>query len=311
MTRRVIIVTNCTNRKRVGDDTVTLTAADMNGSLSSVAARWGKAIRKVRPSKEAQDIYMGRAFSEARQVAASLGGTLYIVSAGLGVVGATEAIPSYNLTVAEGDNSLKPLLTHLGKRPSDWWTALTTELGQQRSVRALLESNADALALFALPGSYIALIAEDLASLTQRQLSRVRIITSDHGRTLVPEHARHVALPYDERLEGSSYVGTRTDFPQRALRHFIEVLTGHELSVDDARASVSAAMLALKKPVIPLRERKTDSEILTLLRKNWDRFDGASARLLRYLRDEALVACEQSRFRNLWCRLQQDLANEG
>ncbi|MEX3639191.1 hypothetical protein [Paraburkholderia sp. BR14320] len=307
----MIIVTNCTNRKRVGDDTVTLTAADMNGSLSSVAARWGKAIRKVRPSKEAQDIYMGRAFSEARQVAASLGGTLYIVSAGLGVVGATEAIPSYNLTVAEGDNSLKPLLTHLGKRPSDWWTALTTELGQQRSVRALLESNADALALFALPGSYIALIAEDLASLTQRQLSRVRIITSDHGRTLVPEHARHVALPYDERLEGSSYVGTRTDFPQRALRHFIEVLTGHELSVDDARASVSAAMLALKKPVIPLRERKTDSEILTLLRKNWDRFDGASARLLRYLRDEALVACEQSRFRNLWCRLQQDLANEG
>ncbi|WP_250519263.1 hypothetical protein [Caballeronia sp. NCTM1] len=203
------------------------------------------------------------------------------------------------------------MLTHLGKRPSDWWTALTTELGQQRSVRALLENNANSLALFALPGSYIALIADDLASLTQKQLSRVRIITSDHGRTLVPENARHVTLPYDERLEGSSYVGTRTDFPQRALRHFIETLTGHQLSLDEARASVSAAMFALKKPVIPVRERKTDSEILALLRKNWGRFDGASARLLRYLRDEALVACEQSRFRSLWCRLQQDLADGG
>ncbi|MGF6923880.1 hypothetical protein OKW28_008077 [Paraburkholderia sp. 40] len=70
-------------------------------------------------------------------------------------------------------------------------------------------------------------------------------------------------------------------------------------------------MLALKKPVIPVRERKTDSEILALLRKNWDRFDGTSARLLRFLRDEALVACEQSRFRNLWCHLQQDLAKKG
>lgn len=311
MTCKVIIVTNCTNRKRIGDDSATLTVADMNGSLSSVAARWGKAIRKVRPSKQAQDVYMGRAFSEARHVTASLGGALHIISAGLGVVAAAEAIPSYNLTVAEGANSLKPLLTQLGKRPSDWWTALTTELGVQRSVRALIETNSDALALFALPGSYIALIAEDLACLTQKQLDKVRIITSDHGRSLVPEEARHVVLPYDERLEGSAYVGTRTDFPQRALRHFVESLSGHQLSIDDAKTAVSAAMLALKKPVIPVRERKTDSEILVLLRKNWDRFDGASARLLRYLRDEALVACEQSRFRNLWCHLQQDLANKG
>lgn len=310
-TCKVIVVTNCTNRKRVDDGTVTLTAADMRGPLSSVAARWSKALRKVCPSRQAQNVYVGRAFSEARQVTATLGGHLYIISAGLGVVDAAEVIPSYNLTVAEGANSLKPLLTHLGKGPSDWWAALTTELGQQRSVRALLEKNADALVLFALPGSYIALIAEDLASLTRRQLSNIRIITSAHGQSLVPENARHVALPYDERLEGSSYVGTRTDFPQRALRHFIDALAGHQLSIDEARASVSAAMLALKKPVVPVRERKTDSEILALLRKNWDRFDGASARLLRYLRDEALVACEQSRFRSLWCYLQQDLANKG
>lgn len=311
MTCRVIVVTNCTNRKRVGDDTVALTSADMSGSLSSVAARWGNAIRNARPSKQAQDVYMGRAFSEARQVTAALNGTLHIISAGLGVVDAADAIPSYNLTVAEGANSLKPLLKQLGKRPSDWWTALTTELGKQRSVGALLERNADALALVALPGSYIALIAEDLASLTQTQLSKVRIITSDHGRSLVPEQARHVVLPYDERLQGSSYVGTRTDFPQRALRHFIETQAGHQLSLDDARMAVSAAMLTLKKPIIPVRERKTDSEILALLHKNWHRFDGASARLLRYLRDEALVACEQSRFRNLWCHLKHDLANRG
>ncbi|MGF6923881.1 hypothetical protein [Paraburkholderia sp. 40] len=247
MTCKVIVVTNCTNRKRVGEDAVTLASADMGGSLSSVAARWGKAIRKVRPSRQAQDIYVGRGFSEARQVTATLGGTLHIISAGLGVVGGADPIPSYDLTVADGANSLKPLLAKLGKGPNDWWKALTTEFGQQRSVRALLENNADTLALFALPGSYIALIADDLASLTPQQLNRVRIITSDHGRALVPEHARHVALPYDERLEGSSYAGTRTDFPQRALRHFIDVLSGHRLSIDDARASVSEAHARTKE----------------------------------------------------------------
>uniref|UniRef100_E1T3X4 DUF6884 domain-containing protein n=1 Tax=Burkholderia sp. (strain CCGE1003) TaxID=640512 RepID=E1T3X4_BURSG len=311
MSHKTIVVTNCTNRKRVGDDAVVLSAANMVGSLPSLAARWGSAITKSHSSGQAQDIYMGRAFSEARQVTAMLGGTLYVISAGLGVVSAQDEIPSYNLTVAEGSNSLKPLLAQLGKQPSDWWAALIAELGKQRSVRAMLERNADALALFALPGSYIALIAEDLASLTQEQLGRIRIITSDHGRSLLPEQAHHVVLPYDERLEGSSYAGTRTDFPQRALRHFVEVLSGQQLAIDDAKAAVTAAMCAFKKPIIPVRERKTDSEILMLLRKNWHRFDGASTRLLRYLRDDALVACEQSRFRNLWNRLQQDLTTKG
>ncbi|MPW20155.1 hypothetical protein GCT13_25515 [Paraburkholderia sp. CNPSo 3157] len=240
-----------------------------------------------------------------------LDGSLHVISAGLGVIRGEDAIPAYNLTVAEGANSLKPLLAHLGKNPSDWWAALTAELGEPRSVRALLESNADALVLFALPGSYIALITEELSSLKPNQLRRLRIVTSVRGQSLVPERARHVVLPYDERLEGSSYAGTRTDFPQRALRHFVEVLSGHRLPLDDARAAVSAAMLALKKPVIPVRERKTDSEILALLRKNWRRFDGTSSRLLRYLRDEALVACEQSRFRALWSHLQQDLSTKG
>jgi len=310
MTRKVLVVTNCTNRKRAGDGTAILAAADLNGSLSSVAARWGRELKKTQPSKQAQEIYMGRTFSEARRVTAMLDGTLHIVSAGLGIIGAADVIPSYNLTVAEGANSLRPLLTQLGKRPSDWWAALIAELGEQHSVRALLERNADALVLFALPGSYITLIAEDLASLTQKQLGQVRIITSDLGQSLMPEQVRHVVLPYDERLEGSPYMGTRNDFPQRALRHFIEVLSGHQLTIDDAKTGVLEAMSALKKPVIPVRERKTDNEILALLRRNWGRFDGASVRLLRYLRDEALVACEQSRFRNLWCHLQQDLTNK-
>jgi len=201
---------------------------------------------------------------------------------------------------------VKPLLVRLGQEPSDWWRVLTAELGARHTIPALLQRHSGALALFALPGSYVALIAEDLASLTEVQVNRIRIITSDHGRAFVPDNVRHVALPYDERLEGSSYAGTRTDFAQRAMRHFVETLEGHRLSVDEAHASVANAMRNLTKPVVPMREKKTDAEILALLRENWHRFDGASTRLLRFLRDEALVACEQGRFRGLWSDLQQE-----
>lgn len=311
MTRKVIVVTNCTNRKRAGGASVTLATIGGGDSLTSVAARWAKVVQKVPASRLARDVYMGRAFTEARRVAETLEGALHIISAGLGVVGALDPIPSYDLTVSDSTNSLKPLLFQLGKEPSDWWTALTAALGGQCSVRALLEREVDALVLFAMPGSYVNLIAEDLASLTKSQISKIRIITSDHGQKLVPGNVRHVVLPYDERLEGSSYAGTRTDFPHRALRHFIEVLDGHQLSLKEAKAAVLTAMSTLKKPLLPVRERKTDAEILALLRKDWDRFDGASARLLRYLRDEALVACEQSRFRNLWCVLKQELTMRG
>lgn len=312
MAHKAIVVTNCTNRKRQsGVGVVALAAVETSGPLATVAARWAKAVRKARPSSEARDVYMGRAFTEAQRVTATLKGTLHIISAGLGVVDAADRIPSYDLTVSEGTNSLKPLLIQLGKEPSDWWAALTAELGGQHSVPALLDRHPDTLALFALPGSYVALIAQDLASLTKTQISRIRIVTSDHGRTFLPDNVRHVALPYDERLEGSAYAGTRTDFAQRALRHFIEVLGGHRLSPEEARATVANAMRNLKKPAVPVREKKTDAEILALLRKNWHRFDGASTRLLRYLRDEELVACEQGRFRGLWCELQQELDTKG
>lgn len=310
MARKVIVVTNCTNRKRVGGG-LSLAEIEISGPLASVAARWTKAIAKASPSRQAQDVYAGRSFAEARRVAETLKGTLHVISAGLGVVDASDPIPSYDLTVAGGAGSVKPLLARLGKEPADWWSALTAELGDQSSVRALLDRHPDSMALFALPGSYIKLIAQDLAFLTKSQVSRTRIITSDHGQALVPDIARHVVLPYDERLEGSSYAGTRTDFAQRALRHFTEVLAGHRLSAEEGRVAVAKAMRALRKPVVPMREKKTDAEIMTLLRKNWHRFDGSSTRLLRYLRDEAMVACEQGRFRSLWCLLQHDLGTKG
>ena len=69
-------------------------------------------------------------------------------------------------------------------------------------------------------------------------------------------------------------------------------------------------MDALQKPALPTRARKTDADILDLLRQHWERLNGSATALLRYLRDEALVSCEQSRFRALRQQLLVDRNND-
>jgi len=308
--QEVLVITNCTNRKRTAAGRVEFSALDASGTLQTVAARWVRAIGNAPAEMQAQNLYMGRAFAEARHVAEGLRGKLHIVSAGLGIVSADEEVPAYDLTVAGGPNSLKSLLARHAQHPGDWWGALTEEFGSRRSVRALLCSGSQKLALFALPGSYVALIAQELASLTNSQVNQVRLITSEHGQSYLPDRVRHIVMPYDERLESSPFSGTRTDFAQRALRHFVEILGGHRLTPDEGRIAVADAMASMTKRVIPDREKKTDREIIVLLRDNWHRFGGASNRLLRFLRDDALVACEQSRFRNLWRAVQHELAEK-
>jgi hypothetical protein len=165
--------------------------------------------------------------------------------------------------------------------------------------------------LLAVPSAYLGLLARELADLSEADIARLRIITSPHGASTLPARLQSTVMPYDERLEGlEAYAGTRSDFPQRALRHYVAVLEGHSLPLEAARQQVSEAMTALRKPVLPERQRKTDEEIMALLRKNWARFNGSATPLLRFLRDEALVACEQSRFRSLRQHLLTELNNK-
>lgn len=290
---------------------MSLSEAQRRGTLEGITRRWVKALEKAPCIDEAQNVYSGRSILEAKSATKAVNGELYIVSAGLGLIHASDHIPAYDLTVSGGIGSLEPVLTKLGKRPSDWWSALINELNPARSVQSLIEANKKTRFLFALPAGYLDLIAEDLDKLTLSQAAQLRIITSKLGEGVLPQRLRRLVLPYDERLEGSMYAGTRTDFPQRALRHFVTELHGHNLDHATAVTKVRDAMTALKKPVLPSRAKKTDEEILSLLQANWEQYGGASSRLLRYLRDDALVACEQSRFRGLWLQMQKKLNTRG
>ncbi len=315
----VIVITSCTSRKKKVGTVLQLETARDTDSLSNLAHQWRQQVQAIPESDllAASDLYAGRSISEAKQTAGTLFSPLYIVSAGHGVLRADELVPAYDVTVSPApDNKLHCCLLRLGKSPADWWQALIEAFGPQRSLAELITGSTHAIVLLAVPSVYLRLLEPDLGCLSDTDIQRLRVLTSCHGATRLAPRLQHLVMPYDERLEGlPNYAGTRSDFPQRALRHFTTVLQGHELSLESAREQVLQAMASLRKPVLPERQRRTDDDIVTLLRQNWVRLQGSSTALLRYLRDDALIACEQSRFRTLHQRalfeLNKDLDHHG
>jgi hypothetical protein len=312
----MLVITNCTGRKRSvsGGKPVRLPLARRGqlagGGVDGLARGWLDllALRDA-TGIPAADLYVGRAFADVKAVTAQVGGQLAVVSAGVGLVDGGERVPLYELTVAEGSGSVMPRLAELGASSQEWWRAVNTaRRGEPYPLSRRLSKGRYKLALLALPANYIDLIADDLVQIPERFRSAVRIFTSSAGATLVPAPLQSQVLPYDERLDGqgSPRVGTRVDFAQRAMRHYVEDLKAAELPLAEGRAAVEHALSRLIRPDLPERRRVTDQDVLKLLRENWDRHGGHSSKLLRYLRDDAQVACEQSRFRALWNRARDE-----
>ena len=305
-----IIVTSCTNRKKNTGHVLTLGDTKQTNSLASLVRDWVVAVASVTQKVAAGNLYQGRSFVEARQAANEIGADLYVISAGHGLVHSNVLLPSYNLSVsANPGNELHQKLQRLEKTPSDWWHLLTQQFTENRSFSAMMDRTGNALVLLAIPASYLSLISQDLSDLEEGQVARLRIFTSKFGASILPPRLRSTVMPYDERLEGlPGYGGTRVDFAQRAMRHFAHVLHGHLIPVERAKEQVLLAMNTLIRPVLPKREKKSDGEIVALIELHWERFNGSCSALLRFLRDDALVACEQGRFAKL-CREVQTKLN--
>lgn len=295
MTSPLLIITNCTARKRVGASASRPTLEPRGRSLEEAALRWRAALEAQPTSLTARDLYVGRSVSEAKAVSTALAASLHFVSAGLGLVGAHRRVPRYDLS-AGSSGGLGNLLDRLGATSSDWWQALVGRGG----IAALVKRHAGAIVLVALPADYLRMVAGDLKRLSAQDAARLRVFSSTAGAHTLADCPAVPVMPYDERLESiGGFAGTRADFPQRALRHFTAHLGAHKLDLSEATRAVAKAMSVSARPVTPTRRRLDDQSIRRLIQQGWDECNGNSARLLRFLRDDNLVACEQGRFADL------------
>ncbi|KAB2921246.1 MAG: hypothetical protein F9K30_14830 [Dechloromonas sp.] len=294
MGNKFVVVTNCTARKKAGMPLVPF--APKGSCIRQVVEDWRTSLAAQSLRLQAGRLYVGRSILEARNVSQDIGAPLFIVSAGIGLVGADESIPGYDMSASGKGTELAVTLARLGASKSEWWR----QLGAEKGFGWLLRENPDATVLISLPSEYLDMVLGDLEALPSGDRARIRVLTSPAGRKKIEKAPGVPSLPYDERLNSiAGYAGTRSDFPQRALKHFVAELNGHLLPIGDASRAVAAALEGLERKATPQRRRLDDGELRGLILQAWAALGGNSAKLLRHLRDTQLVACEQGRFSRL------------
>lgn len=301
-----VILTACTQRKRVTHNPL-LCARDLpSGKLSEVVEVWTDRLRQVKITRPAQYLYCGRSFFEAVKAAQTAQAELYIVSAGLGLVHGNDEVPSYNLTISRGNSDC--VMTKLDGNCSeaDWWAAL----GGADALLDVIE-RARQFVVIGLPSPYLRMIAPALAQLSDKLCEKVRIVGGRDVPDLDPR-LEAVRLPYDDRLDGSEspLPGTKSDFASRAARHFVEeiLVKAPAAPIGVHRVQAEASMSTWTRPVTKSGARMSDTDLKSIVRENWSRAGGRTTKLLRILRDELNVACEQKRFARLAAEIREERA---
>jgi DGQHR domain-containing protein len=276
------------------------------GSQDEVSRVWRSWLRDAEPRVPAKKLYAGRGFAEALNLIDSHQADLWVVSAGLGLVHGDDDVPGYDLTLsAASDSSILRRITVGSFDPARWWADMGRRTRPKRSLAKIVNDQASGPVVISLPESYLDLVQEDLLSIGTLALRKVRLIGPLNIERVSPR-LRPLVMPYDDRLNGpeSPLNGTRSDFPQRATRHFLEWACADGLSEDpetDAQR-VLTSLKGLAWPEHASRRQLADDELVKVILTCWDRASGQSSKMLRLLRDEEGVACEQGRFLTLFRR---------
>lgn len=290
-----MVITACTNRKRSAPLPELLARELPFGTADLVCAAWFDRMAAVtEPRFDLSELYCGRSFGDAQAAAKPSNARLFIVSAGLGLAAASARAPSYGLTLALG--AADSVLRRIEGSSQDWWRALSAASPFSEDV-----PNEGGLILAALSRPYLAMVAADWASWPLERQSRLRIFCMDPPAELSGT-LREQVMPYDyERFQSvGGFAGTRGDFAQRALRHFAERIAVQCGSTRDHAQAVTELLAPLTPAVWPNNQRRSDEELLALIYGEWDAAGGRSTTMLRRLRGELGVACEQGRFKKLF-----------
>lgn len=304
-----VVLTSCTNRKRCRPSLDLTAAALPMGSLEAVVRAWLSRVSAEPERVAATRLYCGRSFVEARLAARQSGAPLFVVSAGLGLIDAEEQIPSYSLTVSNGADNVLSRITAKDGTPRDWWRCISSASPFSESLEDLAARHTESPILLALAAPYLLMLEDDLLRLPEATRDRLRIFVRG-GEAIVDERLRRWVMPYDSRFDGedSPLRGTHGDFAQRAMRHFAETILGEAngASPETHRAAVARALAPLKPPPPIRRAPATDDQVKEVIRAHWTAVDGRAGRMLRVLRDEAQIACEQGRFARLFRAVQAE-----
>jgi hypothetical protein len=297
-----LVITTCSAGKRCR---AAITAESLvRANQSEVSKAWVALLGRETYLTPAKVLYQGSAFRLALAAAEIAHADLGIVSGGLGYVHSNSNIPSYDLTIRpRGPGSvLRRINDAFDSRA--WWQAVQAG---PFSMSLAEDLSARRVALVCLSRGYSELIGADLAKFSDENSEGLRIFGLSIQKAL-PEQLRAFVLPYDERLEGSSSPGTRVNFPQRALMHYVKHIRPRSdgLLATDA-ALVEAELCKLRRPERLRNQQRVDNETMKkLIGRAMPIVGGNGGRILAYIRHVDGVSCEQQRFAAIYRTLRAE-----
>lgn len=289
------ICVGCTSRKHGPANSFLSQAALAPGDQESVADAWAARLRSDLSDHRvpAGTLYAGQGLTRARNLVATFGGRLFVMSAGLGLVHDETAVPSYDLTIAKIPGAVTEKVQGAFSA-SAWWDAMM-EGPYAASLASLLEGRGRIV--IALSQSYAAMVGPWLATLPAVARGRLRLLGARLDRDL-PASLVAQWIQYDSRLE-TAVPGMQLHYATRAMEHFLSVcgrMPMTHVAADQAR--VEAAMAGVVCPRPAVRPRMDDRDLAPMVAQAMARC-GSMARALAYLRKVTGVACSDQRFRTL------------
>lgn len=299
------LITTC-SKKKLATPFAQLKPAQKFETQDALQEYWEKLLgecpdkRKVR----ANELYRGRGYQRISRLAEVE--DIRILSAGLGLVSATDMLVPYNLTTSSGSpNHVKNHI--VGPFNSQlWWENLS---GQR--LQMAIEA-ADGLVLIALSRAYMEMIAPELAILNEEAKAKVRLFGTDLEEAIDFSWFDNI-MPYDNRLALSPiFAGSKIDFSARALQHFVQQVlpvypngdtSVHAKAVHEYISTLGTIEQANK-------ETADDTRIREIVDTEWEAAFGRFTRLLQTIRSKYQIACSENRLKRI-LKEREEEAEEG
>lgn len=324
MSKRLHIIAACASRKR---HSAVAFLGDISGkTVKTRANRWWRTLSNLSRRAEspalaqAHQLYTGNYWSIVRQLPEevrkqTLRPSLWIVSAGYGLVSGNDRLLPYSATFTRGDVDSVHNGTLNKNHAEEWWSELALlDLPDSRGPRTLSRLLGDFRSdrfLIIASSEYLSAIQSDLIRGHDALRNKDNLVLISSRTSSIDERLRRNLVMTDARLlcnptcpqDCRSHVlgkGVRGSIGASLARYFVSNMHRWGFSAAQFTTQIETALIDLPASFVPKRSSLTNSEVKKFIKAAIALDKNASAtRLLRNLRD-AGRACEQKRFKQLY-----------
>jgi hypothetical protein len=309
VTTQINVVVTCADRKTTRPQPELTVSTLPMGPVRTRVTEWIRRLEQAPvASIPARDLYTGNHWYGVRDVQTAMLGTgvpptIWIASAGYGLVPFDSPLKPYAATLSRGRDSVGP-----ASEAAEWWRLLSEwpgpAGGQPRTIANLAKRHPGAVMLIAASAAYLAAMEDDIAvAASALRRDQLAIISAGaNGQSSLGDYL----LPCDGR--GAHFLGVQMQsLNARLLSMALELAP--EWIPDSGRLRTLFEQRLGDLPPMRKYDRAplTDDEVRSYVRQELKSTPKAKhTTLLRRLRDSN-QACEQGRFKRLFAEIRAEV----